>query len=170
MREEDIAYIQQAKSKLREWSSDIVTELINSLKEDTTFFPKLKSSGHDIQQFETEALEWYRLFTNASYDEYYWEKVWKLGLLSLKAEIRISQIMAISHYVRLSLRRRIFETYREASAASLIQALSHLITCTSSIVAEAAYSELFSCVEKAGIRKPILQRMINLEVDQKTKN
>ena len=163
----DKACIEQAKGKLVEWRSDVVSGLMDYLRGDQSLLDSLEEQGVSMASFESLALEWYDRLISGVYGDDYWGDLWLLGLHALNADWEVSQIIGVGTYVSGDLQRRIFETYREGSAVAVAHAMGSLISSSMTVAAESAYYELFACVQRAGITKPIIQRMIKIEVNSK---
>ena len=166
--EADKACVDQARDKLAEWRSEVVSDLMDYLRSDQSLLDRLEAKGIRIDSLESHALAWYDRLISGAYGDDYWNDVWLLGLHALNADLEVSHIIGIGCHLSFELHRRIFETYREGSAILVAHAMTSLISSTVTIAAESAYYELFACVQRAGITKPIIQRMINIEVNSQT--
>lgn len=163
--EADKAYVDQARGMLIEWRSEIISELMDYLRGDPLLMKRLEAKGINMSSLETHALKWYDRLIGGAYSDDYWNDVWLLGLHVLNADLEVSHIIGIGSHLSFEIQQRIFETYREGSAVNVARAINHMITGTVTVAAEAAYYELFACVQRAGITKPIIQRMINIELN-----
>lgn len=161
----DKAYVDQARSQLAEWRSEVVSDLMNYLRSNALLIERLEAKGINVDSLEPYALKWYDRLIGGAYGDDYWNDVWLLGLHALNADLEVSHIIEIGSHVSFTLNQRIFETYREGSAVLLAHAISSLISSSITVAAEAAYYELFACVQRAGITKPIIQRMIKIELN-----
>jgi len=160
----DKTYIDQARGQWVEWRLEVVSGLMDHLRSDSLLMERLEAKSISVDALEPYALEWYDRLIAGAYGDNYWSDVWLLGLHALNTDLEVSHILGIGSYLSFELHRRIFETYREGSAMLVAHAINSLISSTFNVVAESAYYELSSCVQRAGITKPILQRMIKLEV------
>ncbi len=166
LRDADKACIDQARDKLAEWRSEVVSDLMDHLRGDPLLLERLEAKGIKVDGLESAAFEWYDRLIGGAYGDDYWNDVWLLGLHALNADLEVSHIIGIGCHLSFELHQRIFETYREGSAVLVAHAISSLISTTITVAAESAYYELFACVQRAGITKPIIQRMINIEVNK----
>jgi len=164
----DVACIDQAKEKFQEWRNEIVTSLMQYIQNDTNLQTHLNEKAISMQTVESNLFEWYDRIINDTHDDDFWNNIWLFGLKTLQLDIEISYIITFGYRFVFELQQRIFSTYREGSALKLSNAISNIISCTISIVSESAYYERFACSEQAGLTKPIIQRLINVEVNSRT--
>jgi len=165
--DDDKDCLNKARNQLMEWRAEIIPQLIKTLGSSSTFSEYLKTKELNASHFETLALEWYERLFSGVYNNDYWNDVWLLGLRALNEELEVSHIIAIAHNLNLELQQRTFQTYREGSAVCVARSVNSLISSTMMVASQAMYFELFACVQRAGITKPIIQRMINLEVNSR---
>lgn len=123
---------------------------------------------HELSQsrVEREATlkKWYEKMVAGDYDDAFWNWQWFVGLVHIQHHVSTTFMLSMMARVQTFLLRKCLELFEEASAEKVYGALHRLTSCIGVFMAEGYHQQYLDAIERAGLAKPLVDRLVTLEV------
>ncbi|MBE2287781.1 MAG: hypothetical protein IAE77_30265 [Prosthecobacter sp.] len=165
--DEDCRVLQDASESLRPFGTQIATGFYDTLYAFPATAAVFKKLNQDRGERERTLRLWFESLVSGRYDDRFWTWHWLVGLIHVQHQVE--HVFVVSMFGRLQtlLTAHAFEIFEEASAERVIQAFLRVTNCLAALAVEGYHQEYLNAVRECGLKEPVLNRMVAMEVQKK---
>ncbi|MCB1237553.1 MAG: hypothetical protein KDM91_20985 [Verrucomicrobiae bacterium] len=165
--EEDEQILQEASEVLRPCSEEIAQVFYDTLYGFAPTAAIFRDLDQDRSVRESTLRQWFESLVSGQYDDRFWTWHWLVGLVHVQHHVEHVFVMSMIGRVQTVLVGKAFEIFEEASAERVIQAFIRVTNCLAALTVEAYHHEYLHAVRESGMKEPVLNRMVSMEVKKK---
>lgn len=164
-------YSDKDRETLKEFSAQttgLVDEFVKGFY-DTLFAYKPTAvvfEENERQEREKTLKGWLLTVLNGDLNDDFFKNLWIVGLLHIKRGVPNSYMLGMVSLVQQLFLSKCLESFEKADAERLFGAFKRLMDVVAGIIAEGYYLSYVEALSNvAGIKKEVVDRMINIEID-----
>ncbi|RMF54523.1 MAG: hypothetical protein D6748_16315 [Calditrichaeota bacterium] len=161
--EEDFQILREFAPHTNSWSTDIIPKFYDLL---FGYAPTAKLFHQQERPIREETLRnWFSELISGDIDRSFWKYQWETGLLHVKRGVRNHMMIAMMSQLQILFLKKCIEEFEWEDAIELFCAFKRITDTITGLIAEGYFEKYLESIESmSGIKKRVIQRMVDLEI------